>query len=132
MSDVAHPTVGSIAWVDLTIENAEAIRDFYSHVVGWKAAPVEMPGYTDFNMIGPESLEPAAGICHARGVNADIPSQWLMYIIVEDVDHSARLCVEHGGRILSGPRLVAGAQLCIISDPAGAVCALYQPPAPAA
>ncbi len=29
--------VGSIAWLDLTIANAAAIRDFYVQVVGWSA-----------------------------------------------------------------------------------------------
>src|SRR5262245_26471216 len=127
-----RPAAGSIGWIDLTVDNAEAIRDFYARVVGWKAAPVEMAGYCDFTMIGPDTLEPAAGICHARGPNAALPPHWLIYIVVEDVDHSAALCVEHGGRIIAEPRVVAGARVCVISDPAGAVCALYEPPPPAA
>jgi uncharacterized protein len=127
-----QPAIGSIGWIDLTVDDAEALRDFYSHVVGWKPAPVDMAGYCDFTMIEPDTLEPAAGICHARGPNAGLPPHWLIYIVVEDVDHSAALCVEHGGRIVSEPRLVAGARVCVISDPAGAVCALYQPPPSAA
>jgi predicted enzyme related to lactoylglutathione lyase len=132
MTDDARPAPGDIGWVDLTVEDADAIRDFYTHVVGWQSATVDMPGYTDYNMIVPESLEPVAGICYARGANAGIPAQWMIYIVVEDVDLSARLCESHGGRVLSAPRSVAGARLCVISDPAGAVCTLYQPPEPAA
>jgi len=26
---------GKIGWIDLTVPDAEAIRDFYQHVAGW-------------------------------------------------------------------------------------------------
>ncbi|MFB3107254.1 MAG: hypothetical protein ACE1ZA_20350, partial [Pseudomonadales bacterium] len=38
-----------------------------------------------------------AGICHARGSNANLPPQWLIYINVADVDKSVQRCVEMGG-----------------------------------
>ena len=68
-----------------------------------------------------------AGICHARGSNANLPAQWLMYVVVEDVEASARHCVELGGELLDGPRELGGGRFCVIRDPAGAVCALYTP-----
>ena len=43
-------SVGSIMWTDLTVENAERIRDFYSAVVGWTTSGVDMGGYNDFNL----------------------------------------------------------------------------------
>jgi len=67
--------VGSIGWTDLTVTDAEAIRKFYSAVVGWKADPVDMGGYNDFNMTPPASGEAVAGVCHARGGNTDLPTQ---------------------------------------------------------
>jgi predicted enzyme related to lactoylglutathione lyase len=69
-----------------------------------------------------------AGICHARGLNGDLPAQWLIYIVVEDVERSAAACVELGGQVLVAPRDMAGGRYCVIRDPAGAVCALYTPP----
>ena len=45
MSD-RKPTVGSIGWVDLTIQDANGIRDFYQKVVGWKSSPIAMDGTT--------------------------------------------------------------------------------------
>ena len=69
------PRVGSIGWRDLTVPDAEGIRDFYEQVVGWKADPVDL-----------------------------------------------------GGRVVDGPRSMGGgARMCTIQDPAGAVCALYEP-----
>jgi predicted enzyme related to lactoylglutathione lyase len=86
-----------------------------------------MDGYSDFMMMPPGSADAAAGICHARGSNADLPAQWLLYIVVADLDDSAASCVELGGAIVSGPRPLSGGRICVIRDPAGAVCALYQP-----
>ncbi len=120
------PQVGSIGWHDLTVENAEQVRDFYEQVVGWTSNPVDMKGYSDFNMVTP-SGQVVAGVCHARGSNADLPPQWLLYFVVEDVEKSAGTCEEQGGRVLVAPRPLAGGRFCVIKDPAGAVCALYQP-----
>ena len=86
-----------------------------------------MGGYDDYCMIAPASGETVAGICHARGVNTDVPAQWLVYIVVEDVDRSAAKCVELGGHVIAGPRPMSGGRFCVIRDPAGAVCALYRP-----
>ena len=69
-----------------------------------------------------------AGICHARGVNADLPPDWLIYIAVEDVDGSAQLCEDLGGEVVVQPRFMINGRFCVIRDPAGAVCALYRPP----
>ncbi len=120
--------VGTIGWTDLTVGNAEEIRKFYSDVVGRTSDPVDMGGYNDFNMNAPATNEAIAGICHARGSNADLPAQWILYITVENLDHSAARCQELGGKILAGPQSAAGSsRSCVIQDPAGAVVALYQP-----
>lgn len=85
-----------------------------------------MGGYADFNMNAPAGDVPVAGICHARGVNADLPAQWLIYIRVADVDRSAARCVELGGHVISGPRgFGSQGRYCVIQDPAGAVAALF-------
>lgn len=126
MSETPQPEIGSIDWIDLTVEDAPEIRDFYSAITGWQYGPVSMGEYNDFNMTAPESGEPKAGICHARGGNADLPAQWLIYITVEDVDASAARCRELGGNVLSGPRDMAEmGRYCVIQDPAGAVAALF-------
>ncbi|MGH2586425.1 MAG: VOC family protein [Dehalococcoidia bacterium] len=127
MGETANPAPGSVMWVDLTVGDAGAIRDFYSAVVGWKPQGLDMGGYDDFNMIPPDGDAPAAGICHARGENADLPPQWLIYITVADLDASVQRCAELGGRVIAGPRSMGEARLCVIQDPAGAVAALYSP-----
>jgi predicted enzyme related to lactoylglutathione lyase len=121
------PEPGTISWQDLTVANAEAVRDFYQAVVGWTPEPLSMGAYSDFVMNAADGTA-VAGICHARAANADLPPVWLIYITVEDLDHSLDECVRLGGSLVSAPRSYGGGRYCVIKDPAGALCALYQPP----
>lgn len=119
---------GKIVWVDLTVNDAEGLRDFYNAVAGWEPSPVDCGGYDDYNMLVPGTETPAAGVCHARGVNADIPPQWMIYITVPDIDASIEAVKSGGGKVLVGPRDMGGARSAVIQDPAGAVCTLFQQP----
>lgn len=128
MSNKEKHEIGSITWFDLTVPDAERVKDFYRKVVGWKPAPVSMGEYNDYNMNSPESGKTNAGICHKRGGNARLPSQWQIYITVENVDESAKICKDNGGKVLSGPKEMSSyGKFCVIEDPAGAVCTLFEP-----
>ncbi len=119
--------VGQIGWIDLTVPGAESVRDFYREVVGWTSSDVDMGGYSDFCVHSGEGEPPVAGICEARGANAALPPQWIVYITVADLDGSVAKCLELGGQVLHGPRSYGEqGRFCVIRDPAGAVCALYQ------
>lgn len=124
---MSSPTIGSIGWFDLTVPDALAVRDFYAAVTGWKSAPVEMEGYDDYCMQRPGDGQTVAGICHARGPNSGIPAQWLLYITVADLDASLAECTARGGSLVGDPRALGPSRFAIIRDPAGAVCALFQP-----
>lgn len=115
--------IGKILWRDLTVPNATEVKDFYTSVVGWTSSDHDMGDYADYNIHDADG-EVIAGICHTRGSNANIPAQWLVYVQVENVDASAQKCIELGGKVLDGPRMMGGQNFCVIQDPAGAVLAL--------
>jgi len=110
---------GKIFWQDLTIENADQVKDFYCEVIGWKASPVEQGGYQDWNILNDDG-DIVAGICHKRGEIANFPSQWLNYVSVEDVKAGVEKCLKLGGRVIEGPKLMGKSLYAIIQDPAGA------------
>ncbi|CAN1500065.1 COG3324 Predicted enzyme related to lactoylglutathione lyase [Fimbriimonadaceae bacterium] len=114
-------TQGTINWHDLTVPNADEVRDFYSAVVGWTYEGLDMGGYEDYVMKSP-SGDGVSGICHARGVNAGVPAQWLLYITVANLAESLEKVVANGGEIVYRSN---GGTMAVIKDPAGAVCALY-------
>jgi hypothetical protein len=119
--------IGKIGWIDISVDDATGLRDFYASVVGWQPESTSMGDYDDFTMTTPHGASPVAGVCHARGSNTELPRQWLIYITVADVDASARTCTEQGGKLIVEPKSMGDARFCIIEDPAGAVAALYQP-----
>ena len=119
---------GKVGWIDITVDDAAGLRDFYADVVGLAPEAVSMGEYDDFNMTMPETGTPAAGICHARGSNAELPRQWLIYIVVPDAEASAAACTANGGKVLVGPKNMGGGKYAVIEDPSGAVAALYQAP----
>lgn len=117
--------IGKIEWRDLTVQDAKSTSEFYQNVVGWFADPVSMGDYDDYNMTLPDSGETVAGVCHARGENADLPSQWMMYVRVADVRSSIEEVEKSGGQLLSGPKSFGGDTYYVIQDPEGAVLTIF-------
>lgn len=118
-------SIGSIGWFDLTVPNADEVKDFYAKVVGWKPQPVSMGDYNDYNMTINDI--PKAGVCNKKGQNAHIPSQWMMYINVANIEESAKAVENMSGKMLSEIKHMKGyGKYCFIQDPAGAVCALFE------
>lgn len=119
--------IGSIGWLDLTVPDASGIQDFYKQVIGWQVESFAMDGYDDYMMKSPESGKVTSGICHARGDNAGLPAQWLVYIYVANLDASLKKCEQLGGRPLTPVKHYGNdGKYCIIQDPAGAVMALFE------
>ncbi len=123
MSEQAR-SAGRVGWVDLTVDDAEGLRDFYADVVGWRPEGCSMGDYEDYNLCDPADGEAQAGVVHRRGVNASQPGGWMVYFTVTDLPASVARCEARGGRVLSD-RSENGVGICVIEDPSGAVCALY-------
>jgi predicted enzyme related to lactoylglutathione lyase len=126
VTDQQQPKPGAAVWFDLTVPDAEQIRDFYASVVGWEPEPLDMGGYSDFVMKTPAG-EGVAGIGHARGENADIPAQWMTYVVVPNLEASLERCRTGGGVVITPIKGLGGTQrYAVIQDPAGAYLALME------
>jgi len=124
----AAAAVGRIAWLDLTVSDASATRDFYRQVVGWSVQDVEMEDagrrYADYNMLGDDG-NPSAGVCHARGVNLGLPPVWMIHLPVGDLAESLRRVREEGGKVIKATRGPDGEYAhAAVQDPVGACLAL--------
>ncbi len=112
-------------WIDLTVENAEEVRDFYAEVIGWKSEPVRMDDYNDYVM--KVDAEPITGICHARGMNADLPPVWIPYFQVKSLEKSLQSCLNQGGVIITQIKSFGEKnRYAIIQDPSGAFCGIWE------
>lgn len=101
--------IGSGPWMDLTVADAKSVRSFYEQVVGWRSTTVEMVATTIWCMNEPISGKTVAGICHARGVNRNQPAQWLIYIVVQNLDEIVRRCCDLGREVCALYELPSGA-----------------------
>ena len=125
MTSAKKQPIGSIGWRDLTVENADELRDFYSAVTGWTVEETSMGDYNDYTMMDANG-EAVGGVCHGRGENADLPPQWLMYVVVADLATSLAEATRRGGEIVAPPRGLMGGKMAVVKDPAGAVIALWE------
>ena len=126
----AEVGMGRIAWLDLTVPDASATRDFYCEVVGWSVQEVEMEDekgrYSDYSLLSDDG-NPAVGVCHARGENLGLPPIWMLYLPVGDLGESLRRVRAEGGEIIKVRRGDDGESADgILRDPVGACLALVQ------
>jgi len=122
--------VGAVAWADLTVADAPAVRDFYAAVCGWTPTEVAMGDYADYAM-APEGGDPVAGICHARGENAGMPAQWILYVTVENLDRSLAECAARGGALVMPVRDTGQyGPMAVVRAPHWPMLAILQGPSP--
>lgn len=122
------PVRGRDMWRDLSVPDASALHGFYEKVIGWRASPCDMGGYSDYNMLD-ASGEAAAGVCHAKGPNEGLPPVWLVYFTVASVETAVDAVRSAGGTVLADPKGSDGHRYAVIRDPAGATFAVYEEPA---
>ena len=125
-SDSAQQDVrqGCISWLSLTVPNALASRDFYQHVIGWKAKSIEEQKSDELTVkfemqIDNETI--AAEIVQLSGEQINIPSVWLIHLPVGDFDESVRRVNQGGGELV---KEFAEPKYAIVRDPVGVYLAL--------
>jgi hypothetical protein len=126
-----RPVSGTIAWLDLSTDDVETARDFYSALLGWTYTVDETPvGTYHVAQVGQRDI---AGIMavdpHAP---EQVPPMWTVFIEVAAVQDTIAIAAEAGGKVLQPPMEVpGGARVAAVADPAGAMFALIESPAEA-
>jgi uncharacterized protein len=122
---MATSTTGRFVWHELhTTDRPKAVK-FYGTLLGWQTKDVPMgPGepYSLCLLNGKDH----AGITKSKAP-ANVPSHWVPYIAVDDVDKSAAEAKELGARILNEPMDIPDVgRFAAIADPQGAAFAIYK------
>ena len=120
------PAVGTFCWNELMTRDIQAARKFYSELIGWNPADAGMPGM-DYTLLKIGDKDAAGMMAMPDEVPKEVPSHWMSYILVEDVDAAARKTTELGGAVIHGPQDIPGVgRFCIIQDPTGATVSLFK------
>ncbi|MBT1711419.1 hypothetical protein KK062_24465 [Fulvivirgaceae bacterium PWU5] len=119
--------IGAIVSADLTVSNANQLKDFYAQVIGWTPEELKMGDnhdYADYVMKD-SGGNWAGGVCEAKGANTGIPAQWIVYINVRDIKDSVEKCRELGGKIVKEAFDSHGNYIyAMLQDPFGAILAV--------
>jgi uncharacterized protein len=117
---------GTFVWAELNARGFEQAARFYGQVFGWttKETPIpDGPTYIEFQRDG-QSI--AGGMEMSPMIPAEVPSYWMPYFGVADVDASFQRALEAGAQEMVQPTPFPGGHFAIVSDPQGAVFGMMQ------
>jgi uncharacterized protein len=116
---------GEVWWTELNTHHPDSSRKFYTDVLGLKANIMAMgdmsrgpkpgePSYTVF-MLGEK---PACGMMTLEGEHfKHVPSHWLTYFAVKNVDQSAKAVAAAGGKVCMPPFDIPGVgRIAVVED----------------
>ena len=126
-ASLATGEVNTFGWAELSSRGVDKAIPFYQKVFGWTPKANDMgpdaPPYTEFQL-GGESI--AGGQEMQAMVPAEMPSYWLVYFAVGDVDKSFKTATQAGAKELVAPMDFPGGRFAIVSDPQGAAFGLLK------
>ena len=117
---------GMLCWAELNTRDPGRAKEFYEDLFGWKIGAAEKypPNYLVIRN-GEQSI---AGIPPADAWDPKVPSQWLLFFRVADVDAAAAKAKELGGGEQLAPLSMGTLRLAVLTDPEGAAFSILQPP----
>ena len=123
-----QPVHGTFCWNELVTRDTAKADKFYSELIGWK--------FEDASMTGMKYWMAKAGDKQACGmmkmppdVPEQVPSHWMPYVTVDDVDSLVEKTKALGGETVHGPQDIPNVgRFLIVKDPTGAVVGFIQFP----
>ena len=110
---------GAMCWNELGAKDIDVARKFYTSLFGWTAKV--SPEYTEWH-----AGTRAVGGCMTVPM-PEIPTHWLVYFMVDDIDASTKKAASMGGDVRVPPMDIPKVgRFSVVADPQGAVFALFK------
>ena len=117
---------GSVWWIEVSSTDPAQSRDFYAGLFGWSYQIDPTPGRGQYTLALCAG-RPVAGLTAVTGQ----PAAWRLYLASANIEHTAQIVRQRGGRVLEGPLDAPGSGRALVGmDPTGAVIGFWQPAAP--
>ena len=114
----------SLGWTQLNATDTNAARKFYTALIGWKTQDDAMPGQQGTYTTWLKVDGPAGGMM-AMPPGSPMPSHWLPYFAVANVDASAQKATSLGAKTAVPPTDIPGTgRFAVLADPQGATFAI--------
>jgi predicted enzyme related to lactoylglutathione lyase len=109
--------------LELSTSDVAAAKAFYSGLFGWAIQDMDMGGGMIYSTFKPAS-GPGGGMFSMPGM----PTFWLAYVGVKDINESTEKAKSLGATIHRGPMEIPNiGWMTILVDPTGATIAMFQP-----
>jgi len=115
---------GTLVWNELTVRDPDKALPFYRQVFGWTTSPmVEGESYELIQVNG----RTVAG-CMPMGpqLPEHVPTHWMVYFAVDDVDATTATCSASGGQVVVPPFETPVGPAAVLNDPSGAVFSIIK------
>ena len=119
---------GAFTWDDLRSTDPGAAHAFYSALFGFRVEPLPAagPDYALYSLPGEQA--PLGGMGGLMGAPDGTPSHWLVYFAVPDAAAAVAATEAGGGTVLMPAMTTPYGTTAVLTDPAGAVFVVIQPP----
>ncbi|HEY2574599.1 MAG TPA: VOC family protein [Verrucomicrobiaceae bacterium] len=115
---------GDVHWNELQTSDAAGAKAFYTGLFGWTTEPFPGGGM-DYTILC-NNGKGFGGIMQSPHPGA--PTQWVGYIVVEDVDATVAKVERLGGKVCAPPfDIPQVGRIAIVQDPQGAVFGVHKP-----
>jgi hypothetical protein len=112
----------AFVWNELQTRDVEASKAFYTSIFDWQY-DVDPNGYVMYKTDG----RIHGGMMQIDESWGDVPNNWQVYFMVEDVDASTEKVKELGGNVLNGPTAAGEmGRFSVVQDPQGGVFTIMQ------
>lgn len=125
MSGFQTQGANTYGWAELNARGFQRDVPFYRDVFGWTAKDSgnEAQPYTEFQVDG-QSV--GGGFEMNQAMSSQMPSFWMVYFNVDDIDDAFRRATASGAREMVAPQDFPGGRFAMLTDPQGAAFGLLQ------
>jgi predicted enzyme related to lactoylglutathione lyase len=117
------PPVGHFCWDELYVKDPAAAAKFYGAIFGWTGKVGENDPMKYWHWLN--QGKDIGGMMTLP--SPEVPPNWLAYVNAGDVDASLKRAQSLGAKVMMGPMDIEKVgKFAILSDPGGAVFAIYQ------
>lgn len=120
---------GKFCWNELMTKDAAAAKTFYAVLFGWKMSDMDMGGGGTYTVLK-RGTNDVGGLMQIRPDMGPLPSHWLAYVEVANVDAATKRAGELGARVhVPGMDIPGIGRFGVFEDPTGATLAVFKPAA---
>jgi len=125
MAEARFAGRGKFVWYDMMSTDPQRSLEFYGKLFGWSHTVMPMGAMGDYTML-------LNGERHIGGIvpfdaKVGMPSHWMPYLSVDDVDASAARIPQIDGSVCVPPTDIPEVgRFAVIGDPTGAFCSIFR------